>query len=416
MSDPVGNGVGDQWWAGLGLRPVRDGGALKGLMGELLDWLVTQGYARTTIHNIVRAALRLGEWMARDGLNLSDLGPESVADLVRADNAAHPSHRVSNESASAVGRFLQSTGRLAVAGHVPEPVSVARSCLEAWCASLVDAGYGRSWIDKARTWVGPFLDLLDDGDGVLDWQRVDAQLTNDYVLNFSARYSSSSSQCLAALLRALLSWAATEGLTAHQNCEAVLSVRRTPSRLPMGIPADQVKRLRESIDTSLPPGKRDLAIIVLLARLGLRVGEVAGLTLEHIDWHQPSLQVVGKGNRRLVLPMPVDVGESLVDYLRVRRAEPGERHVFVRCLAPLRAMSSTAVSNVVSTRAKTAGFEGIYAHRLRHTAAVGVLAGGGDLETVRQLLGHAAAASSLSYARLDYEPLRQLAPVWGQLP
>lgn len=416
MSDPIGNGVGDQWWAGLGLRPMRDGGALKGLMGELLNWLVAQGYARTTIHNIVRAALRLGEWMDRDGLNLSDLGPESVAALVGADNAAHPSHRVSNESASAVGRFLQSTGRVAVAVDVPEPVSAARSCLEAWCASLVDAGYGASWIDKARTWVGPFLDLLDDGDGVLHWQRVDAQLTNDYVLNFSARYSSSSSQCLAALLRALLSWAAVEGLTAEQSCEAVLSVRRSPSRLPMGIPGGQVETLRDSIDTSVPRGKRDLAIIVLLVRLGVRVGEVAGLTLEDIDWHEPSLRVVGKGKRTLVLPMPVDVGETLVDYLRVRLAEPGERHVFVRHLAPLRAMSSPAISYVVSTRAKTAGLEGIYAHRLRHTAAVGVLSGGGDLEAVRQFLGHAAPASSLSYARLDYEPLRQLAPVWGALP
>lgn len=416
MSDPVGNGVGDQWWAGLGLRPARDGGALKELMGELLDWLVAQGYARTTIHNIVRAALRLGEWMNRDGLNLNELGPESVADLVRADNAAHPSHRVSNESASAVGRFLQSTGRLAVTVDVPEPVSAARTCLEAWCASLVDAGYGSSWIDKARKWVGPFLDLLDDGDGVLHWQRVDAQLINDYVLNFSARYSPSSSQCLTALLRALLSWAATEGLTAPQSSEAVLSVRRSPSRLPMGIADDQVKTLRESIDTSAPRGKRDLAIIVLLARLGVRVGEVAGLTLEDIDWHEPSLRVVGKGNRALVLPMPVDVGETLVEYLRVRLAEPGERHVFVRGLAPLRNMSSTAISNVVSARAKTAGLDGIYAHRLRHAAAVGVLTGGGDLEAVRQLLGHASAASSLSYARLDHEPLRQLAPVWGQLP
>lgn len=86
--------IGVNWWTGLGMRPVRDGGALKPLMGPLVDWLTAEGYALTTSHNIVRAALRLGDWMNRDGITIAYLDSGTIAALVQADNAAHPSHRV----------------------------------------------------------------------------------------------------------------------------------------------------------------------------------------------------------------------------------------------------------------------------------------------------------------------------------
>jgi len=144
--------------------------------------------------------------------------------------------------------------------------------------------------------------------------------------------------------------------------------------------------------------------------------EVAGLKLEDLNWHEPSLRVVGKGGRVLVLPMPVDVGETLVDYLRVRRCDPAERSVFVRSLPPLQALHRTGVTEVVSKHARLAGLEGVYAHRLRHTAACQVLAGGGTIRQVQELLGHANLASSMTYARVDTESLRRLAPSWGRLP
>ncbi|MGC2978034.1 tyrosine-type recombinase/integrase [Brevibacterium sp. FAM 25378] len=384
-------------------------------MRELIVWLSDQGYALTTSHNIVRAALRLGEWMGRDSIAITDLQLQTIPTLVQADNTAHPSHKVANESTAAVERFLRTTQHLSPAQD-PETRGNAQICLSQWCSELRSIGFGHSWIGKAKAWAGPFLDLIEDDNGVLDWGVANAELINDYVLDFSHHYSSSATQCLAALLRSLLSWAAINGHATVDKSALVLSVHRSPARLPQGLPADQVATLIASIDSSTPVDKRDLAIIVMLTRLGVRVGEIAQLTLDDIDWHQPALQVIGKNGRVLVLPMPTDVGDTLVQYLRVRHAKSGVRHVFIRSLAPVTALGRSGISNVVTARAKAAGLTGVYAHRLRHTLAAGILASGGDLESIRQLLGHADSAQSLSYARLDAEPLRALAPVWGRLP
>ncbi|MGB2767320.1 MAG: tyrosine-type recombinase/integrase, partial [Propionicimonas sp.] len=148
----------------------------------------------------------------------------------------------------------------------------------------------------------------------------------------------------------------------------------------------------------------------------VRVGEVAGLRLEDLNWREPAVRVVGKGGRVLVLPMPVDVGEALVDYLRVRRADPGERGVFIRALPPLTALHRAGVGDVVLRYGRLAGLDGVYAHRLRHTVASQVLAGGGTLRQVQELLGHANLASAMTYARVDMTLLRPLAPAWGRLP
>lgn len=415
MKTPEDNDVTNAWWTGLGIRPRRNGGALEPLLTELVGWLSGQGYALTTTHNIIRAALRLGDWMNREHITIADLEPGTIAALIQADNAAHPSHRVANESTAAVQRFLRTTQRLSLAQE-PEPCGGAQTVLAQWCTELETIGYGHSWIEKARNWAGGFLDLIEDDHGGLDWDVANAEVINDYILDFSRRYSPSAVQCLTTLLRALLSWAAINGHAPDDRSGLVLSVHRSSARLPKGLSADQIVALTHSIDTSTPVGKRDLAIIVMLTRLGVRVGEVAHLTLDDIDWHQASLRMVGKNGRVLLLPMPIDVGDTLVEYLRVRHAQQGVRHVFIRSLAPLTAMTRAAISGVVIARAKSAGLTGVYAHRLRHTLAAGILAGGGDLESIRQLLGHADSAQSLSYARLDVEPLRALAPAWGQLP
>jgi site-specific recombinase XerD len=417
MSDlEVGTSDGAGWWEWLGVRPRRGGGALSEVMADLVMWLRGSGYAVTTSRNVVRAGLRLGEWMTREGLTLENVDARVIAGLIRQDNAEHPCHRVSNESASAVVGFLESAGLIRISPAPADRQTAARICLDQWCACLAARDYGSSWVAKARRWVGPFLALLDEGVNGLCWQRVDATLANDYISTFTRDYSASTCQCVTTLVRHLLRWAYMEGLTPRDESIGVLSVRRSPRRLPRGIPPDQVEALKASIDASTELGKRDLAIIVALSRLGLRVGELAGLTLDDIDWREPCLSVTGKGGRLLELPIPVDVGEALVDYLRHRRSMPGERRVFLRVTAPQGPLHRTGITALVAARAEAAGLVGVFAHRLRHGAATQILTHGGGLEEVRQLLGHAQLASSLSYARLDVEPMRALAPAWKCLP
>lgn len=415
MSDPVRGGAAATGWQ-MRIWPRRDAGPLAVVMTELIDWLVAEGYAPTTQRNLVRAAARLGSWLAAEGVALEDVDAGCVLHLVTRDNERHPEHRSANENVSAVMRFLQETGRLQPAVATPRQ-RAPEACLTAWLRFLeVEQGRGASWVDKAQRFGKRFLALVEDEVGDLRWERVDVVMVNQFLVRAVAGYSSSTAQSTAALLRGLLTWAAVNGWIRDGIADGVWSPRRVRTGLPKGLTDSQVAALKDAVDRDSATGKRDWAIIVMLARLGVRVGEVAGLRLDDLNWHEPSIRVVGKGGRVLVLPMPVDVGEALVDYLRVRRADHGERAVFIRSRPPLTALHRAGVGDVVLRYARRAGLDGVYAHRLRHTVASQVLAGGGTLRQVQELLGHANPASSLGYARVDMTPLRPLAPSWGRLP
>jgi site-specific recombinase XerD len=175
----------------------------------------------------------------------------------------------------------------------------------------------------------------------------------------------------------------------------------------------QVAALLAGCDRTATTGRRDYAILTMLVRLGLRAGEVAALVLEDIDWRHGELTVRGKGHRQDRLPLPVDVGQAIVDYLQHARPAAGSgRTVFVRAQAPYRALTSHAVTTVVLTAARRAGLGDVAAHRLRHTAATAMLHAGGSLAEIGQVLRHRRAATTALYAKVDVVALRMLARPW----
>jgi integrase len=160
-----------------------------------------------------------------------------------------------------------------------------------------------------------------------------------------------------------------------------------------------------------------LAILTLLARLGLRAGEVAALRLDDIDWRLGEITVRGKGNRHDRLPLPADAGQRIVAYLQDGRPGTAQgRTVFVRAQAPYRALTSNAVTTVVAYAGKRAGLGVIGAHRLRHSAATAMLRSGGSLTEIGQTLRHARPLTTAIYAKVDVEALRQLARPWPGEP
>ena len=170
----------------------------------------------------------------------------------------------------------------------------------------------------------------------------------------------------------------------------------------------------DGCDAGTASGRRDLAMLVLLARLGLRAGEVAALTLDEIDWRAGEITVIGKGRRSERLPLPADAGEAVASYLRDGRPEPfeGARNVFLRVRAPHRGLTSTGVSQAVFAAGQRAGIEGVFAHRLRHSAATGMLRAGASLTEVGQVLRHRRLLSTAIYAKTDVPALRALARPW----
>jgi len=183
--------------------------------------------------------------------------------------------------------------------------------------------------------------------------------------------------------------------------------------LPRALDADQVRRLLASCDQTSTAGRRDFAILMLLARLGLRRGEVAAIELGDLDWRAGEILVRGKGNRHERLPLPADVGQAVADHLRPGRPKSAEgRCVFLRLRAPHRALGAGGVGDVVIAAGRRAGLGAIGAHRLRHTAATEMLRAGASLPEIGQVLRHRRVSSTAIYAKVDREALRSLARPW----
>ena len=222
----------------------------------------------------------------------------------------------------------------------------------------------------------------------IDLEDLTAREVAAFVVTQSRQRPKSVKQMVTAL-RSLLGFLHAEGLIG-QPLAVPSPAGWTQSGLPKALDGDQVAALLASCDPATRTGRRDLAILTLLARLGLRAGEVAALRLDDIDWRLGEITVRGKGNRHDRLPLPADAGQRIVAYLQDGRPGTAQgRTVFVRAQAPYRALTSNAVTTVVAYAGKRAGLGVIGAHRLRHSAATAMLRSGGSLTEIGQTLRHA---------------------------
>jgi integrase/recombinase XerD len=215
-------------------------------------------------------------------------------------------------------------------------------------------------------------------------------------------------------LGSLLRYLHLAGLTAVPLAAAVPRVaRRRPGPSPDGIEGSQVARLLSACDQHTGDGRRDFAIVMLLARLGLRAGEVAALTLDDFDWRRGEVEIHGKGNRHERLPLPDDAGRAVTGYLRGRaRAPEGCRAVFLRTPAPWGGLGQGGVRHVVRAACRRAGLPELGAHRLRHGAATGMLRAGAGLPEIAQVLRHRSLAVTAAYAQPDPATFGELARPW----
>jgi site-specific recombinase XerD len=166
-----------------------------------------------------------------------------------------------------------------------------------------------------------------------------------------------------------------------------------------------------SCDRSSKVGARDFAILMLLARLGLRAVEISRLRLEALHWRAGEIEIDGKGHERGRLPLPSDVGEALVGYLSLR-GPSDSRRVFLTVHAPTRPIESSGVRSVVRDACRRASIEHLGAHRLRHALASELLREGASLIDIGQVLRHKHLASTAIYAQVDLVRLRQAAQPW----
>jgi site-specific recombinase XerD len=393
-------------------RRLRDGP-----VGPFLDGFAESmfagGYSLRAVGSYLHAADHLGQWAARRGAAVADLDEDLLARFVRhlvrcrccgCKRGAHP--RVPFR-VDAFLRYLRATG--VVTTSAPEATRPQLVCeYAAWMRDrrgLVETTIAHS-LPVAQALLGTVSD---------DPERLDAACVRKFVLEYVRRHAPASAGCVTTIVRCFLRWLVMQGRCSTDLTEAVPKVPTWRlARLPRYIPADDVERILAACDRLSPVARRDRAMLLLLARLGLRAGDVVGLRLGNIEWEQGRLRVVGKGRRETRLPLPQDVGDAILGYLEIERPVSPTDHVFLTARTPIRPIGSSGLHDVLTRAIERAGVEvpSRGTHVLRHSLATRMLREGATLDAIGALLRHRDVATTALYAKVDIGLLRQVAQPW----
>lgn len=256
------------------------------------------------------------------------------------------------------------------------------------------------------------------GSGPIDLRALQAADIIGFVKSRSRQLRPSTLKLVITILRAFLRYAMYRGEIDASLIEAVPAVAAWSSTppLPKAISVEHADRAIESCDLDTAMGLRDHAVLLLLARLGLRGGEIITLRLDDIDWDASRLHVRGKNGHECQMPMPADVGAAISAYLQRGRPQSTDRHLFLRCHAPLRGLlhGSDGIGGIVRRALIRAGVDAPHkgAHQFRHALAVRMLKSGASLPEIGEVLRHRSPLSTSIYAKVDVTSLRSLALAW----
>ena len=390
----------------------------EGLLGASVDafaqQLIDQGYARTSIRYALQLLADFGRWLDRRRMQVPQVTAECLADYLRERSRRR---RFRSGDAAIVSRLLS---LLVEQGIVAPPAPV-----EATPAGRLLAEF-RAYLEQERRlapssvlyyleFARRFLAHVSPEDEVR-LERLRAADVIRFVQKEAARLHAKRAKMMTTAVRSFLQYVRYRGLIETDLRTNVPTVANwSMASLPNALSSDEVQRLLAGCKRETAAGCRNWAILLLLARLGLRAGEVVGLMLEDLDWATGEISIRGAGTRSDQLPMPQDVGEALADYLCHVRPACVSRRVFIRLRAPYRGFaSSAAISSLVQRALEHAGLHPAHkgAHLLRHTVATQMLRQGASLAEIGELLRHRCQQTTMIYAKVDLDLLRPLALPW----
>jgi site-specific recombinase XerD len=280
-----------------------------------------------------------------------------------------------------------------------------------------ERGLAENSIRVYSPYIRDFLRQLASGSGSISPAGLEALTVQDYLLHDIRGRSSEYSRLLATALRSFLRFLFLRGETAIDLSPSVPMVRRwRQGTVPTFISSEEVERALSAPDQSTPGGLRDHAILLLLARLGLRAGEVVALELSDIRWRAGEIVVRGKGRVLDRLPLLSEVGEALAAYLRSGRGKSESRRVFLRTWAPRIGLAGhAAVTHIVRkalAKAEVHPPKRIAAHLFRHSLATRMIRNGASMAEISEVLRHRSQNSTAIYAKVAFESLRGVARAW----
>jgi integrase/recombinase XerD len=378
--------------------------------------LARLGYTPDSAYGQLRLAAELSAWLASAGMGPAEVTAELEVFLAE--------RRAGGQSRGRTGRaFAPLVAYLRGLAVVPPAVDAVAAAptdqLLARYRSYLISERGlrertcRGYVHLVR----PFLAARVIA-GTLDLNSVTSADVTGFLVQVSRVSPARTCQATATALRSLLRFLHLDGQVQAMLLAAVPPVARWKlAGLPRGLDPAQVRALLASCDPDSAIGVRDHAILIVLARLGLRAAELSGLLLDDIQWRSGQVVIRGKGHRHDILPLPPDVGDALAAYLQAARPRHAvDRHLFIRAKAPLTGLTSTGITVIVAAAGRRAGVESATPHRLRHSAATSILRAGAGLGEVGQLLRHVSPMTTALYAKTDLQALHPLARPWPADP
>jgi site-specific recombinase XerD len=393
----------------------------RGPSGPYLDGfaaaLERQGYSAGTAVRYLRAAAHLGHVVARQGAMPSDIDLAVFSEHLRTCRCPRAiGGRRNHHTIFGVRLFRRHLVEIGVCRSVDAELQPAEPCL------VADF---KVWLRKHRGAADPTIKLYARDAAQLiaalgdDQERWEPAVIRSFFLDRASHCGKGTIEKLTTSLRAFLRYLAVEG-----RCRAGLAhvvpgyAHWRLADLPRYLAAEQVNRLIAACDGEVAARRRDRAIVLLLARLGLRAGDVAQLRLDDVEWETGSLRVSGKSRYEVRLPLPQDVGDAIAAYLACRPSTCPSDHVFLRNIAPFRPFrKGDGISSVVKRLMQRAGIVAPVkgAHVLRHTAATEMLRHGVPLEKIGLVLRHRGIDTTAYYAKADVTLLKQIAQPWPEV-
>lgn len=377
--------------------------------------LTQQGYARHSMRIQVVVIADFSRWLQQKHIALQDLDGKAVRRFVE--------HRqrqkgIRRGDTGILNRFLAMLGRTGVVVQRQRPTvrSSQRSITDEFRRYLSEErGLSRATLQNYVPFVDQFLSER-FRHNILNLCALRAADVTGFVRRHAHQFSPGRAKLLVTALRSFCRYVQHRGDIGVDLAACVPTVPYwAKSTLPRFLPPGTVQRVLSRCDRRTTIGRRNYAILLLLARLGLRAGEVVTLNLEDIDWEAGQMTIRGKAGRSAQMPLPADVGEAIAAYLRNGRPHCSSRRVFIRAKAPLAGFaSSVAICFIVEQALQRAGVESARkgAHLFRHTLACDLLRQGCSLDEIGELLRHQSPDTTAIYAKVDVTALHSLALPW----
>ncbi len=395
------------------------GSTLRGLDQRLLAQEVStfaadlrdHGYKDSTVRQKVRVAEHFGKWLCDRNISVWEMEDGVVAKFL----GIKLSPEVRRVRDVALRQFLEHLHRQGV-GAPHSSGQLDGGLLVDFRRYLAEErGLSQNTMNGYLVWIRRFL-AANPCAGPSALQELDPRIIGRFVHHHAGVVSAGTLKSTVSALRCFFRFLRLRGDIDRDLAGAVPTVAYWRfSTLPKFLSREKIDKLLVSCDQSTATGRRDYAILLLLARLGLRSGEIVRLELDDIDWDAGELTIRAKDGREDRLPLPSDAGKALAEYIRHVRPSCSTRRVFVRRRAPIVALADhSAIRMIVCRALARAGISQPHGgpHMLRHSLATAMLRNGASLAQIAEILRHREPDTTRIYAKVDLEALRELAQPW----